>query len=170
MKCSIVGNGRVGKTSLCNHLMGERISASYDMTVGVSILTHWLQINGSALKLLLYDLAGQPHFKCVRPAFYAGTKSAVVVFSLTDRGSFYDVKHWLRELQKCVGQISLVLVGNKSDQKTKREVDHSEASILARKIGVPYFETSAKTGYNVEKVFAKAASLGMNKTPQLAAF
>ncbi|MFX0207830.1 MAG: GTP-binding protein, partial [Candidatus Hodarchaeota archaeon] len=107
VKCSIVGNGRVGKTSLCNHLLGERISATYDMTVGVSILTHWLQINGTALKLLLYDLAGQPHFKCVRPAFYGGTKSAVVVFSVTDRGSFYDVDHWLRELQNCLGRVSL---------------------------------------------------------------
>ncbi len=165
-----MGNGRVGKTSLCNHLMGEQISAHYDMTVGVSILTHWMQINGTALKLLLYDLAGQPHFKCVRPAFYAGTKSAVVVFSVTDRGSFYDVEHWLRELQNCVGRVSLVLVGNKSDQKTKREVDPSEASAFARKIGIPYFETSAKTGYNVDKVFAKAASLSMDEASQLAAF
>lgn len=165
-----MGNGRVGKTSLCHHLMGERISTNYDMTVGVSILTHWMQINGAALKLLLYDLAGQPHFKCVRPAFYAGTKSAVVVFSVTDRGSFYDVEHWLRELQNCVGRVSLVLVGNKSDQKTKREVDPSEASDFAQKIGIPYFETSAKTGYNVDKVFAKAASLSMDEAPQLAAF
>lgn len=140
------------------------------MTVGVSILTHWMQINGAALKLLLYDLAGQPHFKCVRPAFYAGTKSAIVVFSVTDRGSFYDVEHWLRELQNCVGRVSLVLVGNKSDQKTKREVDPSEASAFARKIGIPYFETSAKTGYNVDKVFAKAASLSMGEATHLAAF
>ena len=58
----------------------------------------------------------------------------------------------------------------KLKEKTKREVDPSEASTLARKIGVPYFETSAKSGYNVAKVFAKAASLAMDKTPQLAAF
>jgi len=166
-----VGNGRVGKTSLCAHLMKQQISAHYDVTVGVSIRTHWLHMNGIALKLLLYDLAGQPHFKYVRPAFYAGTKSAVVVFSLTERGSFYDVRHWLRELHKCVGSVPLVLVGNKNDQKTRREVNLSEALELAKKLGVPYFEASAKTGDNVGKVFETAALLAVDAAvPQVAAY
>ena len=170
VKCSIVGNGRVGKSSICAHLEGKRISANYDLTVGVSILTHLLQVNGTTLKMLLYDLAGQPHFRCVRPAFYSGTKSAVVVFSLTDRGSFYDVKHWLRELQNCIGRVPLVLVGNKNDQKAKREVNPSEASAFARELGVPYFETSAKTGYNVKKVFETAAFLAIDEAAQVAVF
>ena len=59
VKCSIVGNGRVGKSSLCAHLVEKQTSKDYDLTVGVSILTHLLQINGSALKLLLYELSGK---------------------------------------------------------------------------------------------------------------
>ena len=136
----------------------------YDLTVGVSILTHWLQMNGTALKLLLYDLAGQPHFRCVRPAFYAGTRASLVVFSVTDRGSFYDVQHWLREHKNCVGSVPIVLVGNKSDQTTRREVSSSEGLELAKHLGVPYFETSAKTGRNVEKVFKTATRLAVDPT------
>lgn len=127
-------------------------------------------MNGTALKLLLYDLAGQTHFKCVRPAFYAGTKSAIVVFSVTDRGSFYDITHWLRELHKNVGSVPFVLVGNKRDQIKKREVNFSEALEFAKSLEVPYFETSAKTGENVDKVFETAAILSADTAPTLVAF
>jgi len=171
VKCSIVGNGRVGKSSLCAHLVEKQTTKDYDLTVGVSILTHLLQMNGSALKLLLYDLAGQPHFKSVRPAFYAGTEAAVVVFSVTDRGSFYDVNHWLRELKSCVGSVPMVLVGNKCDETSKREIQSSEGMDLANHLGIPYIETSARTGSNVEKVFELATRLAVGYTePSVVAF
>ena len=51
----------------------------------------------------------------------------------------------------------MILVGNHSDQEDKRQVSVQVAQSLAQKWGVPYIETSPKTGANVDKVYDHAA-------------
>ena len=54
----------------------------------------------------------------------------------------------------CTGNLCpLVLVGNKSDLENKRGVDWREGQKLADSFGVFFFEVSAKTGENIDKVY-----------------
>jgi small GTP-binding protein len=169
VKLSIIGDGKVGKTSLCTSLQGERISGNYDITIGVDISTTVLGVNGQRAKLILWDLGGQAHFACVRPSFYRGARCALVVFDLANRGSFYDVRAWIRELRRHTEQngerIPFVLVGNKADL-LEREVDQSEAEALAAEMQVPYVETSAAKNKNVEEAFRIAVLLAMRQQTQ----
>ncbi|MHA2226179.1 MAG: Rab family GTPase [Candidatus Hodarchaeales archaeon] len=157
-KIILIGDGRVGKTSLCSHLRTQRISGSYDLTVGLNIEVHKTILKGTSVKLVLWDLAGQKRFGCVRNDFYQGARVALIVFDLKNRGSFYDVKHWIRELKRHSPNTPFILVGNKTDL-LMREVSKEEATSVAREFSVPYFETSALRGENVEELFQLATRL-----------
>jgi small GTP-binding protein len=160
LKLAILGNGRVGKTSLCESLREGRIPGTYDLTIGVDITTKDLSVAGNNVRLILWDLAGQNQFDCVRPAFYEGAKAAMIVFSLQDRGSFYDIKAWIRELQKHAPGTPFVIIGNKNDIK-QREVTREEVEALAAQFRVPYIETSAKKILNVEEAFRVTTILAL---------
>ena len=157
-KVILIGDGRVGKTSLCSHLRTQRISGSYDLTVGLNIEVHQTVLKETSVKLVLWDLAGQKRFGCIRNDFYQGARVALIVFDLKNRGSFYDVKHWIRELKRHSPNTPFILVGNKTDLLL-REVSKEEAACLAREFSVPYFETSALRGENVEELFQLATRL-----------
>ena len=57
----------------------------------------------------------------------------------------------------------MILVGNKSDLEEKREVSKEEGQELANQYGIDFFETSAKTGQNVEELFYNSAEYIENK-------
>ncbi|MFW9903610.1 MAG: GTP-binding protein [Candidatus Thorarchaeota archaeon] len=163
-KLVLLGDGRVGKTSLCSHLRTHRIPGTYDLTVGLNIEVHETKISqDTSVKLVLWDLAGQQRFGCVRPGFYYGSRVALIVFDLQNRGSFFDVKHWIRELKHHSPETPFILVGNKADL-LRREVSKEEARSVAREYSVPYFETSALKGKNVEEVFQMATRVALRGT------
>lgn len=74
--------------------------------------------------------------------------------------SFSSVPQWIKDAQESRGNdVKIVLVGNKIDVEDKRQVSEAEGNKLASELGVPFFETSAKTGTNVKIAFQKVASL-----------
>ncbi|MFX1511725.1 MAG: GTP-binding protein [Promethearchaeota archaeon] len=164
IKLTIAGDGGVGKTSLCSSFTTGRISTSYNMTIGADIFSLPIEspVDGRQTKLLVFDLAGQDRFDCVRDLFYKGTKVAIIVFSLANRGSFYDLSTWIRELQREVPGIPFIIVGNKKD--LSREVSLEEAKMIAEKFGAPYFESSASKNENVKEIFHTATLLAMRNS------
>lgn len=165
IKLAIMGNGAVGKTSLCTALNGgRRLNPVYEMTVGFAITTSRITVDPkTSVKLVVWDMAGQSRFKSVREAgLYRGTRVAIIVFDLQNRGSFYDASSWIRELKRNASDpnIPWILVGNKND-KNLREVSIEEARSVAKKFNVPYIETSALTGHNVNEVFRLAAHMAL---------
>ncbi len=162
IKVSIAGDGGVGKTSLCSAFATGRIPGSYNMTIGVDIACLPVKIEGKQNKLVVWDMAGQDRFECVRDSFYKGTKVAIIVFSLANRGSFYDLSNWIRELQRESPGTPFILVGNKKD--LNREVSSEEAKKTADEYRVPYFETCAANGENVKEIFRAATILAMRNS------
>lgn len=162
-KICLLGDGFVGKTCLSRKLIIEDFKEHYEKTIGCDILTGNLKVNGFSLKLVLWDLSGQERFKEVRAPFYLGTRTALLVFDITCRGSFFDIKHWLRELQNKAPESPFIIVGNKVDKEKEREVSKEEGEELAKHLGTTHIETSAKTGYNVEKAFKMAIKKAIKK-------
>ena len=166
LKLSLLGDGFVGKTSLCSALEAGVIPGTYDITVGLEIRSKEMtNINGTNVRLVLWDLAGQERFSCVRDVFYNGTNIAAVVFDVNNRGSFYDIHQWVRELRRNENDVPMILVGNKIDLG-QREVSKEEAEEVARKYGALYVETSAKTGENVQQTFRVATAIALKKAMQ----
>lgn len=77
-----------------------------------------------------------------------------MVYDITSIDSFQKAKSWIKELQRDGNpNIVIALAGNKSDLMEKRGVSTSDAQEYANENGLLFFETSAKTGANVNEMF-----------------
>ena len=186
MKVCLIGDGGVGKTALRENYVGSSFTDSYLPTIGAEFATKTEIMDSYTGKFLIWDLAGQPRFSVVREGYYKGARGLLLVFDVTRTDSFESAPNWLSEAWKHVDQgrsIPIILIGNKIDirddesLRAKNERSLSEATpmiateqghMLAREIDnltpenappIEYYETSAKTGENVEKAFQNLGKL-----------
>ena len=101
----------------------------------------------------ILDTAGEEEY--MRENYYRLGEGFFIVYSVTNRDSFGSVPKFIDQI-KCIKNgenVPIILLGSKNDLLNKREVKMSEGFSLAEKYGIPFFETSSKTGYNVDYAF-----------------
>ncbi|MEX2721628.1 MAG: GTP-binding protein [Candidatus Wukongarchaeota archaeon] len=156
-KVIVVGDAATGKTAVTMRWATGTFSESYRMTIGVDFAVKIVEADGKKVKLSVWDTAGQERFSHIRPMYFRGARGSIIVYDVTNKKSFENVGHWLEEVKKHCDRIPLLLVGNKVDLEVQREVTTREGEGLAEKLGIPFFETSAKTGEVVTKCFTMLA-------------
>eukprot|EP00301_Raphidiophrys_heterophryoidea_P014886 c23365_g1_i1.p1 GENE.c23365_g1_i1~~c23365_g1_i1.p1 ORF type:complete len:206 (-),score=41.21 c23365_g1_i1:42-629(-) len=171
IKGVVVGNGAVGKTCLLMSFTkkvfpgpGEYIPTLLDNTF-VNMI-----VDGSAVKVDLWDFAGQEFFDPYYPKQYPGTNVFLLCFSVVDPSSFECVSSkWAPELKQHVPAARLVLVGTKIDlrendatvsklkEKGMKPITPEQGRSLAAVIGATRFlECSALTQTGITTVFEEA--------------
>jgi small GTP-binding protein len=111
-------------------------------------------IDNKVIKIQIWDTAGQEAFQAITRTYYKGAVGALLVYDITRRETFTHVTKWLEEVKNnSTKSIVVILVGNKKDLETKRQVTYEEGENFARENGLIFLETSAKTAYNVEDAF-----------------
>jgi len=163
-KCIAVGDGGCGKTALTVRFAHGFFQEQYKMTIGVEFAVKLIEIGGFKTKLQIWDTGGQERFSYVRPLYYKGAMGALCVFDLTNRESFDHVPNWIDEVKANVGEVPMVLVGNKADLPG-REVPRDEAEGTAKKFNMYYLESSAKTGDGVGDCFGVLAAMMIGIEP-----
>lgn len=100
------------------------------------------------------DLSGSSDFFDVRNEFHRNAQGTLLVYDVTNLASFQSLSSWLGEHAKFGGKPAIVVVcANKTDE-AKRVVTEAEGKKWAQAQGFVYFETSAKSGQNVNELFA----------------
>ena len=146
------GPGGVGKTSLLLRYIKDYFREALKKTIGSTFLIKDVDIDGKNVRLLLWDIGGQPQFHKLRTIYFKGSNGALGVFDLSSSQTLLKIPGWISSIKKTVKKtIPMLLLGNKVD--LEREVDREEAEDLAKRLGCEYLETSAKTGVNVERAF-----------------
>jgi Ras-related protein Rab-1A len=173
-KFVIIGDHEVGKTSLVRRFVENRFSHDYRATIGLNILSHSYEFYGNSIVYSLWDVGAQQYFKRFRQTYYLGTQAAFIVFDLTNRQTFDDVKEWYKELESFIGgrEIPIILIGNKTDLKDQRVIGYNDGvqlvNDLSRKANfkISYIETSALSGENVEDAFTLIAYHYISKSKE----
>ena len=154
-KVVIVGDSGVGKTNLIGRYLKNEYRQDTKATVGVEFGEKKFDINGLKIKAQLWDTAGQERYKAITSMYYKGAKGALIVFDLSSKDTFVNAEKWYNEIKKSIDpSINLILVGNKSDLKDKRQVNTEDAENKAKEMGIAYMETSALNAENVDKAFS----------------
>lgn len=85
------------------------------------------------IKLQIWDTAGQERFRTLTASYYRGAQGIIIVYDVTDRETFENVRTWIQEIEKySKAGVCKVLVGNKCDQEHLRQVSKEEAEELAQ--------------------------------------
>jgi small GTP-binding protein len=168
-KVAVLGSAGVGKSSLINRFVDRMFSEDYKPTLGASIIAKDVNIATDTIKyavrLVLWDLAGQEKYESVRPMYFQGCVGAVLVYDVTRTPSFTEIeKKWLSDFkQYALPNSSYILIGNKTDLTDMRKIQTSQGQNLAKSIKAAAFvETSAKTGVNVNESFTSLVKSILN--------
>ena len=166
-KLLLIGNSGVGKSSLLFRFSENIWEKEFIPTIGVDFVSnirHFnskniqklksLEVDGKKVKLQIWDTAGQERFKNIQASYYKGANGVLVVYDITNRESFEHLNSWLIEIEKNGNKnVYKLLIGNKADLEENRDIKKEEGQEFASINGMEFFETSAKTAYQVQEAF-----------------
>ncbi|MBD3193909.1 MAG: GTP-binding protein [Candidatus Lokiarchaeota archaeon] len=156
IKLCLFGPEGVGKTSLVQRYVKNTFSSDLKKTIGSNFLVKDVRVDGTEVRMLIWDIAGQTNFARLRTIYFKGSNAALGIFDVVDPQSLLKIPGWISSIKKSVKKnIPMILIGNKID--LERKVDRKEAEDLAKRLSCEYMETSAKTGNNVEDAFTLIA-------------
>ena len=165
VKVILLGDGSVGKSSLMQQFVRNEFNSDSFHTIGVEVLNKDVVLNNQTITMQIWDTAGQERFRSLRTPFYRGADCCLLTFDLTDPSSFNNLDMWRSEFVRHANvevpdSFPFLLLGNKADLSDQIKVTQDQVKDWCSKNGnMPFFETSAKTGNNVEQAFQKAAQL-----------
>lgn len=160
VKLVLLGEAAVGKSSIVLRFVSNDFAENKEPTIGAAFLTQRVNIDENTIKFEIWDTAGQERFASLAPMYYRNAQAALVVYDVTKPQSFIKARYWVKELHEQANKdIIIALIGNKLDivenDENERKVAIEEGEKLAQEENLLFFETSAKTGLNVNDVFLK---------------
>ncbi|XP_011693098.1 PREDICTED: ras-related protein Rab-37 [Wasmannia auropunctata] len=158
-KTILLGDSGVGKTSLLVQFDTGRFQpGNFAATVGIGFTNKVVTVDDTPIKLQIWDTAGQERFRSVTHAYYRDAHALLLLYDVTNKTSYDNIRAWLSEIREHANEdVVIMLLGNKSDCGTERAVKREDGERLAQEYKVPFMETSAKTGLNVELAFLAVA-------------
>nr|CAH8867564.1 unnamed protein product [Trichobilharzia regenti] len=175
IKLLALGDSNVGKTSLLYQYTDNIFNPRFTTTVGVDFRQKRLVRESrdsegllgpkQRLHLQLWDTAGQERYRSLCTVFLRDAMGFLLVFDLTNENSLQNCREWMNLLcqHAYCDRPDVVLVGNKFDLTSERQVSMSAANAMARELDVPYIETSAATGYQVTAAVDRLLDLVMTR-------
>ena len=153
-KIMVLGESKVGKTSLIKRYTKDQFGGVYLTTVGMDFQDKIIEIEDKKVRLQVWDTAGQERFRNVTKSYFQSSQGLLVVYDITDKESFEKINFWVDNIKNNAPEnAKLILVENKCDLANERKVSYEEGENYAKKFNIKFFESSAKDGTNVKEFF-----------------
>ena len=154
-KVLIVGESNVGKTSLVKQYVENIFSEEKTSTIGYDTVQKLIEINNKIIKLLIWDICGQEHYRTINKIFFKNSKIVILVYDITNKKSFNELKnYWYPYIKDNLGNsIVLGIAGNKSDLYEKEEVNEEDAREFSNSIDAIFNLTTAKNNEAINNLF-----------------
>jgi len=163
-KVVLLGDGAVGKTSLVARYVVNKFDDKYIATIGTKVSRKDIQVVKPNLiinlRMMIWDILGQKEYSKIRTASLSGAQGVILVGDLSRPETVQSMNDfWLKEVELAVGKVPTVIVGNKMDLAARNSMGSMLLDSMGQKFGYPTMICSAKTGDNVEQIFATLGEL-----------
>ena len=147
-----LGNTEVGKSCFILRFTDNIFQEIYLATVGIDFKIKTETINNKQYKLFLYDTTGQEKYKSIALNIIKNAQGIILMYDITDRKSFESIPDWIKSVKDAKGNnFPMILLGNKLDKEDVRVIKEKEGKELADEYKIKFFETSNKTGTNIQE-------------------
>ena len=147
-----LGNTEVGKSCFILRFTDNIFQEIYLATVGIDFKIKTETINNKQYKLFLYDTTGQEKYKSIALNIIKNAQGIILMYDITDRKSFESIPDWIKSVKDAKGSnFPMILLGNKLDKEDVRVIKEKEGKELADEYNIKFFETSNKTGTNIQE-------------------
>lgn len=157
----IVGDSGVGKTNIIYRFVKGEFQNEMQSTLGVDFLSKNIKKNDKIFKLQIWDTNGMEQFRSIRQNYYKNAACALIIYDITDEKSFKSINDWIEECKNNAfnEDLLIILVGNKTDLKEDRKITEEDGKSLGNKYEIPFYESSALSGYNIDKIFIESSDM-----------
>ena len=173
----MIGDSRVGKTSLIKRYVNDEFDDKYIATIGAKISKKDMNIsveNNSTdynirITLSIWDLIGHRdrEYWSLLKRYYLNTDGALFICDLTSKSTLENLKEWINSLFNTIGVIPFLVMANKSDLTNQLEFSEKDLEELTNKYNTEFLLTSAKSGFNVNLSFKRLSEIMAQNTLRL---
>lgn len=163
IKTIFLGDTNTGKTYSLYALQNNYLDFPTS-TIGVEFASLVRTVDNVRFKYNVWDTAGQEKYRSITQSFFKNAGIAVLFFDLTNYRSFQSLPRWMDDIKTyCPDNVTILLVGNKSDLVYKRQVEQLDIDYFINKYGIDYIEMSARTGKSLECILFNPAGIILDK-------
>ncbi len=153
-KIMVLGESKVGKTSLIKRYTKDQFGGVYLTTVGMDFQDKIIEIEDKKIRLQIWDTAGQERFRNITKSYFQSSHGLIIVYDIADKESFEKINFFMENIKNNAPEdAKIILVGNKQDLTSERHVSIEEGENYAKKFNIKFFEVCAKDGTNVKELF-----------------
>jgi small GTP-binding protein len=160
-KVCMVGVYGTGKTSLVQRFVHSLFSAKYHSTVGVKIDRKTVDVGGTTVNMLLWDVEGRTAEQDIPASYLRGAHAVFFVADGTRRDTFEQLFDLREHARSAAGDVPSIVALNKADLKEQWALTAADSAKLIT-AGFHVLTTSAKTGDGVEAAFLQIATATLN--------
>lgn len=161
-KLVILGDGTVGKTSLCVRLCESEFQMKYKQTIGLDFFVKRLELpNNTHVALQIWDIGGQSIGSKMLSTYIYGADAVLLVYDITNYQSFVNLEEWFQVVKDTFKSGTLpyiALMGNKTDLFHMQAVKMEKHNGMADQHSLYSYLVSAKTGDQVFNTFFRIAA------------
>lgn len=164
IKVLLVGDSGSGKSSLILRYDENKFTSNFMHTLGIDFKIKMINLDNKIIKLQIWDTAGQERYKTITKSFFRGSMAIILVYDTTNPTSFDNIRSWLLLIENNISNnVILVLVGSKTDLENQKIITTEMGQALADEYNMKFYETSSKSGLNVNELFIETTHSAYEK-------
>ena len=157
VKVVLLGESGVGKTSIIAQFTSGKFDPDCVTSLSAQFISKTIEFENlqKAIKFDIWDTAGQEKYRALAKIFYKDAKVIILVYDITDKRSFDEVKSYWYEMVKsnADSDAMIAIVANKNDLYDSAQVSEEEAKEFAKSVGAIFQSTSAKSDSGITTLF-----------------
>ena len=147
-----LGDSLVGKSNMIYRFIENKYSGELLTSIGFDIKSKIIKIMNKNILVKIYDTAGQERFNAITTSLFQKIQGIILVYDISNEESFKNINYWISKINDNLFNIQCILAGNKCDLEKERIISKKDGENLAKQNNFKFFETSSKTGHNVNEI------------------
>jgi len=157
IKLVIIGDSGVGKSNYLYRFVEGEFCPVHEATIGfdykfkISLLPN----SKKKVKFQIWDTAGQEKYMSVNKNLFQRVQGIILMYDISEPKSFNNLDKWMKLIliRELASELPLILIGNKIDLIEERKISKEKGEQFANDNNIKLFESSGKSGENVEDSF-----------------